>query len=98
MTGKLKVIRALANPIRRRAKKKRAITKKTVRKKAARSLSGKWVARVITQGRIAVWWSGSKWSLARSKAKRYATAGAAGTALKTARKPGGWLVADVMPA
>ncbi len=96
MTGKLKIIRALANP--KSKKRKRAIPNKRVRKKAARSLSGLWVARIITQGRVALWWTGSQWTKSRSAAKKYATAAAAGTALKSGRKPGDWLVADVMPA
>lgn len=100
MTGKLKIIRALANPKgKARAKRKRAIPNKKVRKRAVRSLSGKWIVRIITHTRTALYRAGGKWTKDRAAATRYATSAAAATALKNSgMKPAGWIVADVMPA
>lgn len=67
------------------------------RARAARSVSGKWIVRIITQARTALYWTGSKWS--KDNAKRYDSKAAAYKAFKASGvKRAGWIVADIMPA
>lgn len=99
MSGKLKIVRVLGNPkIRRKIRAKRKT--KGPRRRAVRSLSGKWVLRMIGTNRIALWRTPSGWTKDRKGAHKFATQAAAAKALKSSEyaKRHDWIVADVMPA
>lgn len=100
MSGKLKIVRVLANPIGRRKKKKRKATRarKTPRRRKVRSLSGNWVLRIVTRERRALWWDGTSWSKDRKKAKQYPSANMARRHFNSKNVATGWVVADVLPA
>lgn len=101
MSGKLKIIRVLANPTRKRkAPKKKAMRRNArPRARAARSLSGAWVVRIITPARAAAWWTGAAWSKKSAAAKRYGSQNLAHAAFKKSGvKRSSWIVADIMPA
>jgi hypothetical protein len=96
MTGKLKIVRVLGNP--KPGKKTKRKSAKP-RRRAARSLSDKWIVRIITHTRTALYWGGGRWVSTRAGAHKYPTPAAAAAALrKSGAKPAGWIVADVMPA
>jgi hypothetical protein len=100
MTGKLKVVRVLANPIPRKRKSAKVKRRKGTRQRKVRSLGGKWIIRRVGANRSVSWWSGSAWNTRRNYGNRYPSAAAAARAMKAARaKAGiGWVVLDVMPA
>ena len=98
--GRLKIVRVLANPTRRRkpAVKCRKMRKNAKpRARAARSLSGRWIVRIITPARRALYWTGDQWK--PRGAKQYETKAAAYNAFKkSGLKRNAWTVADIMPA
>jgi len=101
MTGKLKIIRVLSNPAKRRKTAKSRTMRKNAkpRARAARSLTGKWVVRIITPTRRAAYWTGEKWSDQARAAKQFQSKAAGYQAFKKSRlKRTAWLVADIMPA
>lgn len=99
MSGKLKIIRALANP-KRKTKSAKVKRRKGTRQRAVRSVGGKWVVRMVSKGGSAFWWSGARWVQSRTGARKYSSAAAAADAVKAARKKAGasFVVIDVMPA
>jgi hypothetical protein len=99
MAGKLKIIRVLSNPIRKRKKSAKPKRRKGARQRKTRSLSGKWILRRAAPGGV-MWWTGSRWGSSRGAAHRYASQQAAARALTAARRKAGvgWTVLDVMPA
>lgn len=102
MSGKIKIVKMLGNP----AKKK----KTTRRRKAKRNLSRKtaskeqlWILRaIVATGRNSpayLWWGGSKWTKHRKFAKALSRKEIA-HALKvaTVKAPTGWLDITALPA
>lgn len=102
MTEKIRVIKALANPIGRRvrrAKKRRTQSKA----RGSKTRGPKYVIRVVVRHKgfyRAEWWTGSALSRQRSKARRYSCSAARALA-KTkpfrSKLPRDYVVADILP-
>jgi hypothetical protein len=109
MSGKLKIVRVLSNPAGKRkaikCKTKRRPRARVMRKNArprstaARSLSGKWIVRIVTPAGKAGYWTGSHWSPVRAVARPFNHRKQAENAFKASKiKRNAWIVADIMPA
>lgn len=101
MTGKIRIVRVLGNP--KKKKRKAARRRKPIaRRSAGKSLS--WVVRALVFGpgrRLrAEYWNGKKFAAQKGNATKYRSAAEAGAAFRVAQKrlPANCGAVEVVPA
>ena len=101
MAEKIRIIRALANPITRR-KKKTAKRRRTKKARATRRPARAHLVRAfVMKGSVAhvEWWTGKRWRHGKNHAARYKGEAAAREALQAskAKCPRGCVAIEVLP-
>ena len=101
MSQKIRIIRALANPTKKRSSSRKI---KKAKRRSARTRAPAYVVRLVIahKGRYrADWWTGEGFSHQRNRAKRYPSNKARFVVRSRAfrsKLPANYVVADILPA
>ena len=102
MADKLRVVKLLGNPrARKKPARKKPLRRRTKPRRVARSLSGKWVVRLVTTDGRALWRTKTGWTPGRQNARVFEKQSAAASAAKSSdyvKRHRDWVVVDVLPA